>query len=241
MHRSDILLVGDGPDSCQKTPVEDVTPQVITEVTICRAAQLLARRDKDLAWILEEYGPPPLWARPRGFATLVKIILEQQVSLASAASMFVRLKKNTTPFRPARMIELGEFHLKSLGLTRQKTAYCLHLAESLHTRQLKLSELSKMSDDEVRAALMQIKGLGAWSADVYLLMVLLRADIFPATDLALVTAITQLKEMPVRPSTNELLKMAEAWRPYRSVAARMLWQYYLAKRSGTKKPATSPV
>src|ERR1044071_4819046 len=106
----------------------DVTPQVITEVNLCRAAQVLARRDKDLARILEEYGPPPLWARPRGFSTLVKIILEQQVSLASAASMFARLKKNTTPFRPARLLELGEAHLKSCGLTRQKTAYCLHLA-----------------------------------------------------------------------------------------------------------------
>ena len=214
-------------------------PQVLTESSLGRAAKTLARRDNDLASILESLGPPPLWARPPGFSTLVKIILEQQVSLASAASMFARLKKNTTPFRPARMIELGEAHLKSLGLTRQKTAYCLDLADALNNKRLRLVQLSQMSDAEVKDALMGIKGLGSWSADVYLLMVLRRPDIFPATDLALVTAVTELKQLPARPNTNELLKMAEAWRPYRSVAARMLWQYYLAKRSKRKK--TTPL
>lgn len=207
----------------------------LTEITVRRAAKHLARRDEDLARILKSFGPPPLWARPPGFSTLVKIILEQQVSLASAASLFNRLKKNTVPFRPERIIELGEVHLKSCGLTRQKTAYCLHLSESLSSKRLRLSQLSRMSDGEVRASLMEIKGLGSWSADVYLLMVLRRPDIFPATDLALVSALTELKQLPVRPNTNELLEMAEAWRPYRSVAARMLWQYYLAKRASGRK------
>jgi DNA-3-methyladenine glycosylase II len=202
----------------------------LTETTVARAAKLLARRDQDLAVVFRELGPPPLWARPPGFSTLVKIILEQQVSLASAASLFARLKKNTTPFRPARMIELGEAHLKSQGLTRQKTAYCLHLAESLHHKRLRLPQLPRMTDAEVKAALMEIKGLGSWSADVYLLMVLRRPDVFPATDLALVSAVTELKELSQRPNTIQFLEMAEAWRPYRSVAARMLWQYYLAKR-----------
>ena len=203
----------------------------LTEATVTKAARLLSRRDKNLAFILETLGPPPLWARPPGFSTLVKIILEQQVSLASAASLFARLKKNTTPFRPARMIELGEAHLKSLGLTRQKTAYCLHLAESLATKRLRLSQLPGMSDADVKTALMEVKGLGAWSADVYLLMVLRRPDIFPATDLALVSAVTELQQLSRRPDTNQLLELAEGWRPYRSVAARMLWQYYLARRA----------
>ena len=152
------------------------------------------------------------------------------MSLASAATLFAKLKKNTTPFRPARLIELGEAHLKSLGLTRQKTAYCLHLAESLTTKRLRLSQLSRMSDADVKAALMEVKGLGAWSADVYLLMVLRRPDILPATDLALLTAVTELKEMRSRATPDNLLQIAEGWRPYRSVAARMLWQYYLARR-----------
>jgi DNA-3-methyladenine glycosylase II len=210
-------------------------PEALTEATVAKAARQLARRDKDLAEVLKRLGPPPLWARRPDFSTLVKIILEQQVSLASAATLFTRLKKNTTPFRPARLIELGESHLKSLGLTRQKTAYCLHLAESLSDKRLRLSQLSRMSDAEVKAALMEIKGLGTWSADVYLLMVLRRPDVFPASDLALVSAVTTLKQLSVRPSTNQLLEMAEAWRPYRSVAARMLWQYYLARRSDSKK------
>jgi DNA-3-methyladenine glycosylase II len=134
------------------------------------------------------------------------------------------------------MVELGEAHLKAMGLTRQKTAYCLHLAESLNDKSLRLKQLARMSDDEARAALMRIKGLGSWSADVYLLMVLRRPDVFPAGDLALITAITELKQLAARPTTDQLLNMAEAWRPYRAVAARMLWQFYLAKR---KKPGAA--
>lgn len=206
-----------------------MTRNALTELTLARAAKTLAQRDKDLASILERLGPPPLWARRPGFSTLIQIILEQQVSLASAASLFARLKKSVVPFHPVRMTELGEAHLKSLGLTRQKTAYCLHLAQSLTDKRLRLSQLSRMSDAEAKAALMEIKGLGVWSADVYLLMVLRRPDIFPASDLALVTAVTRLKRLTSRPSACELQEMAEAWRPYRSVAARMLWQYYLAK------------
>ena len=215
-----------------------VIPEPLTVGSLVKAARLLARRDQDLRHILKTLGPPPLWDRPPGFTTLVKIILEQQVSLASAAALFARLKQNIVPFQPRRMIALGEPHLKSLGLTRQKAAYCLHLAESLNNKRLRLSQLSRLSDARVKAALMEVKGLGAWSADVYLLMVLRRPDIFPATDLALVTAVTRLKQLGVRPDTNQLLEMAEAWRPYRSVAARMLWQYYLAKRSLAKGSAS---
>lgn len=206
-----------------------IVSDALTEITLTRAAKQLARRDKDLASILERLGPPPLWARPPGFSTLVKIILEQQVSLASAASIFARLRKSVVPFHPARMVELGEAHLKSQGLTRQKTAYCLHLAQSLHVKRLNLSRLGRMSDEEAKAVLMEVKGIGSWSADVYLLMALGRTDIWPATDLALAIAIKNLKQMKTRPDPNQLWEMAEAWRPLRSVAARMLWQYYLAK------------
>ena len=210
-------------------------PGVLSETSLSRAAKQLAGRDEDLAYILDRFGPPPLWARRPGFPTLVNIILEQQVSLASAASMFARLKKHVVPFRPARMIELGEGHLKSLGLTRQKTGYCLHLSQSLTNNSLRLSRLSRMSDAEAKAALMEIKGLGAWSADVYLLMALRRPDIWPVNDLALATAGTRLKQLPRRPSPIQLTEMAEAWRPFRSVAARMLWQYYLARRDKREK------
>src|ERR1700674_157372 len=191
--------------------------------TLANGAKDLASRDKDLALILETLGPPPLWARRPGFPTLVKIILEQQVSLASAASIFARVKRNVVPFHPARMIELGETHLKAQGLTRQKTAYCLHLAQSLHDNRLNLARLGRMSDQEAKTALMEVKGIGSWSADVYLLMALGRTDIWPATDLALAIAVTKLKQLKTRPDANQLSEMAEAWRPLRSVAARMLW------------------
>jgi DNA-3-methyladenine glycosylase II len=208
-----------------------MTRDALTPATLVTAAKYLAKHDKDLAGILRTLGPPPLWARPPGFSTLIKIILEQQVSLASAASLFARLKKNVVPFRPARMLELGEAHLKSSGLTRQKTAYCLNLSQSLTDKRLRLSQLSRISDAQAKAALMEIKGLGSWSADVYFLMVLRRPDVFPETDLALITAATKLKQLPERLTPKQLLEMAEAWRPYRSVAARMLWQYYLARRA----------
>ncbi|MCM3870831.1 MAG: hypothetical protein ND895_09090 [Pyrinomonadaceae bacterium] len=203
----------------------------LTKSTLASAAQHLARRDKDLASILKAYGPPPLWSRKAGFSTLVQIILEQQVSLASAASMFRRLNEHTQPFEPSRVIELGAPHFKSLGLTRQKTAYCIHLAESINSNSLNLRSLSKMNDEDVKAALMQVKGIGSWSADIYLLMVLLRPDIWPASDLALATAVTKVKKLKERPTTDQLVRIGERWRPFRSVAARMLWQYYLARRA----------
>ena len=211
----------------------------LTEVSVARAARVLAKRDPDLALILDRFGPPPLWARPPGFSTLIKIILEQQVSLASAATLFAKLKRHTVPFRPARVLELGEPHLKSLGLTRQKTAYCLHLAASLQDKRLRLSRLALMGDDEVKAALMEVKGLGSWSAEVYLLMVLRRPDIWPANDLALAISAQKVKGLGARPGPQQLITLAEAWRPFRSVAARMLWQSYLAERGKLEASATS--
>jgi DNA-3-methyladenine glycosylase II len=171
-----------------------------------------------------------MWARPPSFTTLIQIILEQQVSLSSAASMYKRLRTNVIPFRPNRFVELGESHFKSLGVTRQKTTYCLHLAECVIAGSLNLRALTKMSDREVKAALMQVKGIGSWSADIYLLMALRRPDIWPANDLALATTVNKLKKLRHRPTPDQLQVVAESWRPFRSVAARMLWQYYLAQR-----------
>ncbi len=207
----------------------------LTKESLARAAKFLARSDRDLAAVLKQHGPPPLWARKPGFATLVKIILEQQVSLASAAALFARLNKNVVPFRPAQMLSLGEAHLKSMGLTRQKTAYCLHLSQSLSEKRLSLAQLSRLSDDDIKARLMDVKGIGSWSADIYLLMALRRQDVWPASDLALAIAIKQLKQLRSRPGPDELTEIAERWRPFRSVAARMLWQYYLAQRKDWRK------
>jgi DNA-3-methyladenine glycosylase II len=142
--------------------------------------------------------------------------------------MFARLKANVEPFAAERFIELGEPFLRSLGMTRQKSAYCLHLAQAVAER--RLDSLSRLSDDEAHATLLHIKGIGPWTAQVYLLMALKRPDIWPNGDVALATAVTNLKRLEARPGFPQLQAIAEGWRPYRSVAARMLWQYYLASK-----------
>ena len=200
----------------------------LTSKTLLAAADALAARDSGLRGIYETHGAPPMWARRPGFPTLLQIIIEQQVSLISARSMFKRLKSNIEPFTPERFIELGEEFLRSLGLTRQKSHYCVQLACAF--TEGRLHKIGRMSDEEAAATLVSIKGIGPWSANVYLLMALKRPDIWPTGDVALATAVGKLRTLPQRPSFQQLAEMAEAWRPFRSVAARMLWQYYLARR-----------
>lgn len=199
------------------------------------AARELAARDQTLAGIHAVYGDPPLWRRASGFTTLVHIILEQQVSLKSAKSMLVRLQTAIDPFTPSRFIELGDTYFRGLGVTRQKSAYLLHLSECIASGELSFTRLARMNDEDARLVLTRIKGIGSWSADVYLLMAMRRADIWPAGDLALAVAMKDLKRLPHRPGPEELERLAENWRPLRAVAARMLWQYYLGQRSSTQK------
>lgn len=203
----------------------------LTQKTLAVAARELAARDQLLANIHARYGDPPLWQRAAGFRTLVHIILEQQVSLSSAKSMLLRLETAIQPFTPERFGELGEMRLRQLGVTRQKSAYLVQLAESLVSGKLNLKGLARMDDDQVLVRLTGIKGIGLWSANIYLLMAMRRADIWPAGDLALAVAIKELKGLEVRPSPEELERIAEVWRPHRAVAARMLWQYYLGRKS----------
>lgn len=204
--------------------------QPLTQKSLALAARDLAARDEILAAIHANHGDPPLWRRATGFSTLVHIILEQQVSLKSARAMLVRLEGSIQPFTPPRFIELGDAYLRGLGVTRQKSAYVLHLSNSIVSGELSFTKLARMSDEEARVVLTRIKGIGSWSADVYLLMAMRRADIWPAGDLALAVAMKELKGLAHRPGPEELEKLAEQWRPLRAVAARMLWQYYLGKR-----------
>ena len=202
----------------------------LTQKSLALAARELAARDEMLAAIHAKHGDPPLWRRDEGFTTLVHIILEQQVSLKSAKSMLLRLQGAIEPFTPERFVELGDAHLRSLGVTRQKTSYLLDLSEAIVNGQLSFAKLARMSDDEARVVLTRIKGIGSWSADVYLLMAMRRADIWPAGDLALAVAMKELMGLAARPGPIELERWAEQWRPHRAVAARMLWQYYLGRK-----------
>jgi DNA-3-methyladenine glycosylase II len=159
----------------------------------------------------------------------VKIILEQQVSLASADAIFRRLQAHIAPFTPGQMAEAGEARLRAHGVTRQKAAYCVHLAAALLEGRLDLDAVGRMDDTAAADALTRLKGIGPWTAQVYLLMALRRPDVWPSGDLALVRAIRTVKRLRRSPTPARMISIAEAWRPYRAVAARMLWQHYLAR------------
>lgn len=209
--------------------------KTLNEQNIAAACKKLTRIDPDLAFIHRTYGTPPLWARPHGFSTLVHIILEQQVSLASAKACHDKLCLRLGKLTPKTFLTLDDAELKTVGFSRQKTAYARNLAETILKRKLSLAALEAMPDEEVRATLKQLKGVGDWTSDVYLLMVLLRPDVMPRGDLALHIAYQKLKKLAQRPSADEFIELAEKWKPYRAVAARLLWHYYLSERKNGKR------
>ncbi len=188
----------------------------------------LAGRDADLGRVLYEFGPPPMWDREPGFATLVHIILEQQVSLASARACFGKLVAAVGEPTPESLLALDDEALRTAGFSRQKTEYSRVLATAVVNRELDLEDLAKRPDDEARERLMLIKGIGRWTADIYLLMALGRPDVWPEGDLALVIAAKKVKRLDMRPNADEFRELGEAWRPWRSIAARLLWHHYLS-------------
>ncbi|ARV60875.1 hypothetical protein BZZ01_21655 [Nostocales cyanobacterium HT-58-2] len=209
----------------------------LTQETLDRGLIELASLDSDFAQILETLGPPPLWERKTGFPTLVRIILEQQVSLASAKAVFDRLCGMITPLTPDNFLTLDDVQLKTIGFSRQKTVYGRELAIAIISGQLNLTKLETMDETVIRTELKRIKGIGDWTVDIYLLMALLRPDVFPKGDLGLAIALQKLKGLEVRPTPDQLEIIAENWRPWRAIAARILWHYYLSNpnRKGFEK------
>lgn len=191
------------------------------------AIAALVARDADLEKLVARDGEPPMWRRKPGFATLVHIILEQQVSLASAQAAFDRLNAAVPALSPAALLKLGDAELKEIGFSRQKTRYVRGLSESLLRGTLSLDALYLLDDDAVRANLTQLKGIGRWTADIYLLMALGRLDVWPGGDLALIKSIRQVKQLPATVTANDLSLIASKWQPWRSVAACILWNHYL--------------
>ncbi|MBI5568081.1 MAG: DNA-3-methyladenine glycosylase 2 family protein [Chloroflexi bacterium] len=206
-----------------------MTPTPLTDETLAHGLRVLARRDRDLARVIDQYGPPPMWARRPGFPTLIHIILEQQVSLASARAAFNRLKA-AIRVTPRNLLTLDDATLKTIGFSRQKTGYARHLAQAILDRRFNPAALANMDDESARAALIELKGIGVWTAEIYLLMALRRPDVWPHGDLALAVAAHHVKQLPARPTYDELTAMSEAWRPWRAVAARVLWHHYLSQR-----------
>jgi len=206
----------------------------LTQPLFHRALALLKERDPDLGDILSTLGSPPFWKRRPGFPTLVQIILEQQVSLSSARAAFQKLRQNVPLINPKEFLKLDGIKLRQIGFSRQKAFYCRHLAQSIRSGTLPLAGLKKMADEQARAALIKIKGIGRWTADIYLLMALRRPDVWPVGDLALAAAVQQVKGLEVRPSPQELERLSLVWQPWRAVAARIFWHYYLSARKGFK-------
>lgn len=190
----------------------------------------LSKRFPELKFIFQTYGTPPLWSREPTFATLIHIILEQQVSLASALSAFNKLTEKVGKITPENVLKLSDEELKACYFSRQKTGYARNLAETILSKELVLEDLPKLSDDEIRGKLIEIKGIGRWTADIYLMMALLRPDIMPKGDLALHAAFKNLKKLDKRPASDEFIEMTEIWKPFRSVAARLLWHFYLCEK-----------
>ena len=211
--------------------------RVLTRESLHSAVQALAARDADLAALHARLGAPPLWGRRPGFATLVHIILEQQVSLVAARTLYRRLRAHLGGMDPEGIVAMRESGLRRFGLTRQKSRYCHGLALRVLDGRLDLGAAARGPDDDGRRALLEVPGLGPWSVDIYYLMALRRPDVWPSGDLALANALREVKRLPGPPSRDDQRALAADWAPWRAVAARMLWAHYLAAR-GQYSPAS---
>lgn len=195
-----------------------------------RLCSKLARKDPDLRHVIDEHGFPPMWTRPATFTTLILTILEQQVSLASAYAAFKKLKERIGTITPKKILALTDVELRACYFSRQKIVYARELATAMLSKQIRLKQFHSLGDNEVREALKKIKGIGDWTADVYLMHAMQRTDLFPLGDIALVNSLKEVKKLDARITREEMLQVAEPWRPYRTIAAMILWHAYIQKR-----------
>jgi len=190
----------------------------------------LSKKDKDLRLIIDTHGHPPMWTRPATFQTLILFILEQQVSLASAYAAFKKLKQKTGFVTPSKILRLTDEELRACYFSRQKIVYARELAAAIQNKQLNLRKLTGKHEDDIRIELKKIKGIGDWTVDVYLMHALQRTDLFPLGDIALVNSLKEVKQLPHHITREEMLAIAESWRPYRTIASMILWHAYIVKR-----------
>jgi len=192
-----------------------------TEACVAEGAEWLARNEPRFAWALEQTGPLPLRRRPDGFAQLLSAIVSQQVSVASARAIWGKLEA-AGAVTPEAVLRLDQDGLRDLGLSRQKARYACALADA----GIDYDALRTAPDDAVVKTLTKVTGIGVWTAEIYAMFSLGRADVFAPGDLALQESARMLFDLPERPKEKPLRTMAEAWSPWRSVAARALWAYY---------------
>ena len=183
----------------------------------------LSKKDKDLKDLFLRYPEFPSFKRPKGFEGLVRLITEQQLSVASAKAIFLRIKKLTPVFSPKQFLKISNSNLKKTGLSRPKINYCNILASEILSGELSFRSLHKLDDDKLKKRLCEIKGIGEWTAECYMLASLGRKDIWPVKDLGLQAALKEIKNLDSRPDEKEMLELAISWMPYRSIAANVLW------------------
>jgi len=212
------------------------SPRRLTRASLSIGAQELAQSDPDLGAVLLRLGEPPMWGRNPGFPTLIQIILEQQVSLVAARTVYRRLASRLGGMTPEAVCAMQESGLRDFGLTRQKARYCHGLATRVLDGSLDLTCVARSADVVGRRTLLEVPGLGPWSVDIYYLMALRRPDVWPQGDLALASAIQEVKRLEALPTRGEQQALAGCWAPWRSVAARILWAHYLAARGQYQPP-----
>lgn len=205
--------------------------RALTRSGLLEAVSVLTARDADLAEVVHRCGSPPPWSRPQGFASLVYIIFEQQVSLASAKATFDKVAAQLPEFTPEGYLGLSDASLRGAGVSRQKARYTRLVAEATLTGGLPFAQFSRWSDERVRDSLIRITGIGDWTADVYLMSTLRRPDLWPVGDLALRKSVQMLKGANAFADKDALVALGERYRPYRSVATQIFWTHYLHKNS----------
>ena len=201
--------------------------QKLNNRTLALGINHLKKVDSDFKTILRDRDDQiNTFKKTGGFEGLISLIVEQQLSVASAKAIFSRVKLICGDFEATTFLRISEEELKATGLSRQKVTYCRNVAEAVVNKTLDFKKLEKMVDQEVVAKLVQIKGIGEWTAQCYLMACMKRLDAWPSADLGLIVAIQKIKKIKERPKSLTIEKIAEPWKPYRSIAALLLWSTY---------------
>jgi DNA-3-methyladenine glycosylase II len=201
---------------------------ICTETDLDFALAALGQADPRFLALMATAGRPPLRRRPDGFAGLVATVVSQQISTASANAIWARLAAAIDPLAPAAIMRARRARLARLGLSSPKIRTLKEIARAIVRGELALTALSQLAAEDAHAALTAVHGIGPWTADSYLLFCLGHADAWPAGDLALQEAARLAFALPARPGAKQMIALAQPWRPWRSVAARVLWSYYRA-------------
>ncbi len=202
-----------------------------TEADIATGAKALANADPVMRQVLAATGLPALRRRAPGFAGLMRIIAGQQLSVAAAAAIWAKMERAIVPMTADTIARTNEAGLRACGFSRPKIKTARHICAALEDGTLDLTALPGMPVDDAIAHLCQVKGIGPWTAEIYLLFCLGNGDIWPAGDLALQVAVQDAYGLGQRPSPDATLRFADRWRPWRGVAACALWEYYKVCRS----------